>query len=70
MGDLRITDNFADLGVDGRIIRVLRWIMKKWSGEAWTGLIWHGKETSGGLQHFLFQLMHTTLKKRRVIKTF
>jgi len=22
------------------------------------------------IQHFIFQLMHTTLKKRRVIKTF
>ena len=25
---------------------------------------------TGSIQHFNFQLMHTTLKKRRVIKTF
>jgi len=27
-------------------------------------------ETLHNVQHFNFQLMHTTLKKRRVIKTF
>ena len=36
-GNLREGDNFADLGVDGRI---LKWIFKKWDVETLTGLIW------------------------------
>jgi hypothetical protein len=30
----------GDPGVDGRIIRVLRWIFRKWDEGVWTGLSW------------------------------
>jgi hypothetical protein len=34
-GDLRERDHFVDVGIDGRIIKL---IFKRWDGDAWTGL--------------------------------
>jgi hypothetical protein len=46
--NLRKKDQLEDLGVDERIIQVLRWIFMKRNG-AWTGMIWLTKDTSGDL---------------------
>jgi hypothetical protein len=46
-GNLRKRDNWADPGVDGRII--LRWIFRKWDVGVWTGLSWLRIETDGAL---------------------
>jgi hypothetical protein len=46
LGDPRESDNFYDLGEDGRI--VLKWILRKWDVGAWTGLIWYGIGTVAG----------------------
>jgi hypothetical protein len=45
-GDLRETDHWRDLGVDGRII--IGWIFRKWNVGVWTGLGWLRKEKNGG----------------------
>jgi hypothetical protein len=36
-GDLRESDYFEDIGIDGRII--LKWIFNKWNVAAWTGVL-------------------------------
>ena len=39
-GNLRETGHFEDVGVvDRNVIRVLKWVFKKWNG-AWARLIW------------------------------
>jgi len=45
-GNLRETDHWADLGVDGWII--LGWISRRWDVGIWTGLGWPRIETGGG----------------------
>jgi hypothetical protein len=35
-GNLKERDHLGDPGIDGRIIRVLRWIFRKWDVGLWT----------------------------------
>jgi len=45
-GNLRESDHFGDLGVDGR--RILRWNFRKWGVREWTGSSWLRRGTGGG----------------------
>jgi hypothetical protein len=38
LGDLRESDHFEDIGIDGSVI--LQWNFKKWNVASWTGLLW------------------------------
>ena len=47
LGNLRESNDFEDLDVDGR--KILKWILKKLVRRVWTGLIWLRIGTSGRL---------------------
>ena len=48
--DLRERDHLEDLGIGRSIIlKILKWIVKKWDGEAWADLIWLRIGTGGGI---------------------
>jgi hypothetical protein len=47
-GNLKERDHLGDLDVDGRIIRVLRWIFRKWNVGVGVGSSWLRVGTGGG----------------------
>jgi hypothetical protein len=49
LGNMKVRDHSEeDLGIDGKIIHVLDWILGKWGGKMWTGFIWLRIGTNGG----------------------
>jgi hypothetical protein len=46
-GNLNRNDRSEDIGVDE--MRILEWILGKWSRKLWTGFIWLMTGTSRGL---------------------